>query len=476
MNDRLIEIVGRVRERLASAPPLEAMAERAVAAARRGERHRFRRALKAAAPGGAVIAEIKAASPSAGSIVAEPDVASIAASYASGGAAAISVVAEPDFFRGSTAWIAEASRASGLPVLMKHFVVDPRQALEGIAAGADAILLLAALLPTERLRSLIATIELLGRDALVEVHDEEELESALAAGATLIGVNNRNLRTFEVDLATAERIAARMPADAVRVAESGIRSRSDAARMKRAGFDGILVGEHLLRQADRAAAVRELIGPPAVKICGITSPGDALGAIGAGADFVGLVFAPLSPRRVTPAAAEEIAKVVRAHSTRTRLVGVFRDQPIEEVRSIAEQLDLDLVQLHGSEPAAHIAGVGRPAVRAVAMPASPCGAGVPPAPGWGAIAERLAEAKHASWTLLEGRAPGSGATFDWTAIDRVARPRRMFLAGGLTPDNVREAVARVRPEGVDVSTGVEERPGKKSLAKMRRFVEEVSLA
>jgi indole-3-glycerol phosphate synthase/phosphoribosylanthranilate isomerase/anthranilate synthase/indole-3-glycerol phosphate synthase/phosphoribosylanthranilate isomerase len=368
------------------------------------------------------------------------------------------VVAEPDFFRGSTAWIAEAARASGLPVLMKHFVVDPRQALEGIAAGADAVLLLAALLPTERLRSLIATIEVLGRDALVEVHDENELDSALAAGATLIGVNSRDLRTFTVDLGTAERLAKRIPAGAVGVAESGIRSRADVERMKNAGFDGILVGEHLLRQSDRAAAVRALIGPPAVKICGVASAGDALAAIAAGADFVGLVFAPFSPRRVTPAAAEEIARVVRAGSPRTRLVGVFRDHPIQEVRAIAAQLDLDLVQLHGSEPAAHIAAAGRPAIRAIAMPEQ---------------ARLLPSANGASWALLDGRSPGSGATFDWNAIGGGLRPRRMFLAGGLTPDNVRDAVARVRPEGVDVSSGVEDGPRKKSFAKMRRFVEEV---
>ncbi|HEY0593635.1 MAG TPA: bifunctional indole-3-glycerol phosphate synthase/phosphoribosylanthranilate isomerase [Thermoanaerobaculia bacterium] len=458
MSSRLDAIVGRVRERLASAPSLDDAAARAVAAARGTEPHRFRRALRAAPAGRAVIAEVKAASPSAGTIVADPDVAAIAAEYARGGAAAISVVAEPDFFRGSTGWIAEASRASGLPVLMKHFVVDPRQALEGIAAGADAVLLLPALLPADRLRSLIATIEILGRDALVEVHDEEELDSALAAGATLIGVNNRDLRTFAVDLGTAERLAKRIPAGVLRVAESGIGSRADAERMESAGFDGILVGEHLLRQSDRAAAVRALIAPPAVKICGIASPGDAVGAIDAGADFIGLVFAPLSPRRVTPEAAEEIARAVRERSPRTRLVGVFRDQPVEQVRAIAAQLDLDLVQLHGSEPVAHIAAVGRPAIRAIAIPAQE---------------HLLPSASRASWALLDGRAPGSGAAFDWNAVGRAMRPRRMFLAGGLTPDNVRDAIARVRPEGVDVSTGVEDAPGRKSVAKMRRFVEEV---
>lgn len=461
MNDRLQEIVSRVRARLAGAPPLEELAKRALEESGERPPHRFRRALRAAGAGGAVIAEIKAASPSAGVIVANPDAGAIASEYGRGGAAAISVVAEPDFFGGSTEWIGAAARASRLPVLMKHFVVDARQALEGIAAGADAVLLLAALLTTEELRSLIVTIESLGRDALVEVHDERELESALAAGATLIGVNNRDLKTFSVDLGTAERLARAIPEGVVRVAESGIRSPGDAARMKRAGFDAILVGEHLLRQADRAAAVRSLLGSPAVKICGITSADDALAAIDAGAGFLGLVFAEGSPRRLAPRTAAAIAAAARAASPRTRIVGVFRDQPLDEIRAIAEELDLDLVQLHGSEPPSLIPRIGRPSIRAVAMPAEQ---------------RRFAEAAEASWALLEGASPGSGETFDWELARRSPRPRRMFLAGGLTPENVRDAIARVRPEGVDVSTGVEERPGKKSAAKMRRFVEEVNRA
>ncbi|HEU5162289.1 MAG TPA: bifunctional indole-3-glycerol phosphate synthase/phosphoribosylanthranilate isomerase, partial [Thermoanaerobaculia bacterium] len=398
--------------------------------------------------------------------------AAIAAEYARGGAAAISVVAEPDFFRGSTAWIGEAARASRLPVLMKHFVVDPRQALDGIAAGADAVLLLASLVTTEELASLITTIESLGCDALVEVHDEEELASALAAGATLVGVNNRNLKTFDVDLATAERLAKSIPPGVLRVAESGIRSAADAARMKASGFDAILVGEHLLRQADREAGVRSLRGGPSVKICGITTEEDALAAIDAGASFLGLVFAEGSPRRVRRSHAASIAGAVRSASPRTRLVGVFRDQPLEEMRSIAGDLDLDLVQLHGSEPGSIIPQLGRPAIRAIAMRAP----GVSSASGWGSIGDRLIEAEEASWTLFDGKNAGRGETFDWEMIERVPRPRRMFLAGGLTPQNVREAIARVRPDGVDVSSGVEERPGKKSPAKMRQFVDEVNRA
>jgi indole-3-glycerol phosphate synthase len=187
-------------------------------------------------------------------------VEAIARDYARGGAAAMSVVTEPEFFRGSRDWIVRAKTAGGLPVVMKDFVVEASQIVRGIAAGADAVLLLAALLDPARLRDYVALLEAYGCDALVEVHDEEELERAVAAGARIIGVNNRDLRDFRVDLATSERLGARIPAEAVRVAESGIRSREDMDRLRAAGFDAVLVGESLLRDADRAAAVRRLVG------------------------------------------------------------------------------------------------------------------------------------------------------------------------------------------------------------------------
>jgi indole-3-glycerol phosphate synthase len=217
----------------------------------------FRNALTR--PGVNVIAEIKSASPSAGSIVADPDVEAIAAEYAAGGAAALSIVTEPEYFCGSRQWIARA-RTAGLPVVMKDFVVEPSQIMSGIAAGADAILLLASLLDARTIFHFVGLLEAHGCDALVEVHDEEELDRAVAGGARVIGVNNRDLRDFRVDLATSERLATMMPQDAIRVAESGIRTRADVERLRAAGFHAFLVGESLLRRNDRAAAVRELAG------------------------------------------------------------------------------------------------------------------------------------------------------------------------------------------------------------------------
>lgn len=223
--------------------------------------HRFRDALAAGEPGEArIIAEIKAASPSAGTIVASPDVEAIAGSYRDGGAAALSVVTEPRHFRGDRDWLARASNAAGLPVIMKDFIVDEVQIHRGVAAGADAVLLLASVLDSAEIRDFIAATAELGCDALVEVHDERELDAALEAGARLVGVNNRNLKDFSVDLGSSERLAARMPDGVLRVTESGIRSRTDVERLMRSGFRAFLVGESLLRQDDRAAAIRALRG------------------------------------------------------------------------------------------------------------------------------------------------------------------------------------------------------------------------
>lgn len=256
----LDQIVERTRERLRDeAKPDRRAAEEVV---QRRTPHAFRDAISGEQTGLSVfhriIAEIKSASPSAGAIVENPDVEAIARDYARGGAAALSVVTEPEFFRGSRAWLARARNASGLPVIMKDFIVEPAQIIRGIAAGADAILLLASLLDVRQLADFIGLLDAYGCDALVEVHDEEELERAVEAGARLIGVNNRDLHSFKVDLATSERLAALMPEDAIRVAESGIRTRDDVQRLRRAGFHAFLVGESLLRQDDRAAAVAAL--------------------------------------------------------------------------------------------------------------------------------------------------------------------------------------------------------------------------
>lgn len=210
----------------------------------------------------ALIAEIKRASPSRGVLLADFDPVALATVYVAHGAAAISVLTDERFFGGHLAHLTAVRAAGGVPVLRKDFVLDPYQVYEARAAGADAVLLIVAALDDARLTDLHALTVDLGMAALVEVHDEAELERALALGAPLIGVNNRDLRTFTVDLATTERLARLVPPDVTLVAESGIFSAADVRRMARAGAHAVLVGEALVTAPDVPARVRELSSQP----------------------------------------------------------------------------------------------------------------------------------------------------------------------------------------------------------------------
>lgn len=226
----------------------------------------LRRALSG--PGVAIIAEIKRASPSRGLFPVEVVPADVAAAYLAGGAAALSVLTDEPFFRGSLADLREAAavahgRPNPAPVLRKDFVLDPYQIAEARAYGADAVLLIVAALADGALRDLLASAASYDLDALVEVHDEAEVARAVAAGARLIGINNRNLRTFAVDLAVTERLAPLAPVGTVVVGESGIFTAADVTRLGRAGVAAVLVGEGLIMTADRAAAVRALRGEAA---------------------------------------------------------------------------------------------------------------------------------------------------------------------------------------------------------------------
>lgn len=208
----------------------------------------------------ALIAEIKKASPSRGVIRVDFDPAALAAAYTAGGAHCLSVLTDRTYFQGSWEALAAARRATHLPVLRKDFILDPLQIEETWRGGADALLLIVALLPRSLLAELLAHTRDRGLAALVEVHDERELEDALAVGATLIGINNRNLRDFSVSLETTERLARLVPSSVTLVSESGIFTSADVERVRRAGAHAILVGEALMRQADVARAVRNLLG------------------------------------------------------------------------------------------------------------------------------------------------------------------------------------------------------------------------
>jgi indole-3-glycerol phosphate synthase len=218
----------------------------------------FREALESRGPV-RIIAEVKKASPSKGVLKADLDPAKQARIYRDAGACAVSVVTEEDFFQGDLGWVSIIREASNLPVLRKDFVYEPFQVYETRAAGASAILLIVAMLEPGRLKDLISLARSLNLDALVEVHDEAELGEALEGGASLIGVNNRDLKTFNVDIQTSVRLAKIIPDDRYFIVESGIHSKADIDLLLKAGTDAFLIGEHLLTSADPAASIRGLL-------------------------------------------------------------------------------------------------------------------------------------------------------------------------------------------------------------------------
>jgi indole-3-glycerol phosphate synthase len=255
--DRIVADVRRRLETYSEAPGLEEAAHEAVEMRREQGLRSLRSALSAPAP--ALIAECKKASPSAGVIREDFDPVALATAYAAGGAAAISVVTEPDSFLGDTRWLVDVRESIDLPVLRKDFVVSRRQLLETAVLGADAVLLISRVLDRETLADLLATASELELDVLLEIFADEDPSVAVDSGAPIIGVNARDLATFEVRLDRVESMAAELPTDRVRVAESGISGPEDLARLSGAGYQAFLIGEHLVRSEDPEAAVRDLL-------------------------------------------------------------------------------------------------------------------------------------------------------------------------------------------------------------------------
>jgi indole-3-glycerol phosphate synthase len=267
MSDILATIVEQKHREVAALPAGAVTVARLRAAlTARPDRRDFLAALRQPRTGRvALIAEVKKASPSAGVIRPDFDPIAIAREYAAAGASCLSVLTDEKFFQGSLQFLRDIRATVRLPLLRKDFLIDERQILESVVWGADAILLIVAILDDARLRRFHDLAAAAGLAVLVEVHDEAELDRARAIGARLIGVNNRDLKTFTVDLAVTERLAACLRADAAGrdvlvVAESGIHTREDVVRLERCGAGAILVGESLMRQRDLAAKTRELLG------------------------------------------------------------------------------------------------------------------------------------------------------------------------------------------------------------------------
>jgi anthranilate synthase/indole-3-glycerol phosphate synthase/phosphoribosylanthranilate isomerase len=454
----------------------------------------------------ALAAEIKRGSPSKGIFALDIDAPSQARKYALAGASVISVLTEPEWFKGSIEDLRAVRQAlNGMPnrpaVLRKEFIFEEYQILEARLAGADTVLLIVKMLEIDLLERLYKYSLSLGMEPLVEVQNTEEMAIAIKLGSKVIGVNNRNLESFEVDLGTTGRLRSMVPKDTFLCALSGINSHQDVLDCKRDGVNGVLVGEAIMRAPDASKFIRDLCaGPDApapasttkpllVKICGTRTAEAATEAINAGADLVGMILVPGTKRCVSHEAALAISAAVHAskkdaatapseavnvpqaatdffnlqgevlRKTTPLLAGVFMNQPLEDVLEKQRLYNLDVVQLHGDEPVEWAALIPVPVVRK--FKPGQIGLGVR---GYHAV------------PLLDSGA-GTGKLLDVEAVkgalERDAQ-LEVLLAGGLEPENVAEAVKALGPLaervlGVDVSSGVEV-DGKQSLERIRGFV------
>jgi indole-3-glycerol phosphate synthase/phosphoribosylanthranilate isomerase len=403
-----------------------------------------------ARPGARFILEVKRASPSAGALRTGADPAGIARAYA-GPADAISVLTDTPFFGGALADLAAVRSAFDGPILAKDFIVDPRQVAEARLHGADAVLVMLCVLDDGAAAEVMRAAARLGMDALVEAHDEAETRRAVALGARLIGINNRNLKTLEVDLAVTERLAPLVPRDRLLVAESGIAGRADVARLAPLA-DAFLVGSSLMRADDPGEAARALVFGR-VKVCGLTNSADLDMAARAGATHAGLIMVPGTPRAVTVDEAEEIVAAARA---KPRIVGVFRDERPDRIAVATARLGLHAVQLHGSEDV------------------TACRARLPAhVELWAAVSGTQTRA-GADRILFDSGRGGTGQAFDWSTIATRPELPRGLLAGGLGPANA-AAASRLGAWALDVGSGLEAVPGWKDSNKVAGFFDSLRL-
>jgi len=379
---------------------------------------RFRDALTRPGLGG--IAEVKRRSPSAGGLRPDADPARLARAFEATGAAACSILVD-ERFGGSWDDLRAARGTASLPLLAKGFFSREEDLRTARDAGADAVLLLLRDLDDATAARLLAKAEELGLDALVEAHDAEELERAVALDAPMVGLNARDLSTFEIDRRAQLELVARAPRDRTVIAESGVHTRAQAAAAELAGADAILVGSALMRAPDPAAKLRELLSRPLVKVCGLTRQEDVDVAVEAGADLLGFILVAKSPRRAeavldVPETALSVAVFVAdAENTRADLVQLYPD---------------DGGDVRGRE--AVLLREGEPVARVLDQP----------------------------W---QGHDPSHWDT-------AAAAEGRVMLAGGLGPENVREAIAAVEPWAVDASSSLEREPGVKDREKVRAWV------
>ena len=409
------------------------------------------------------ICEVKKASPSKGIIAEHFPYLDIAKEDEVAGAAAISVLTEPDFFKGDKKYLQEIASTVKIPVLRKDFIIDEYQIYQAKVWGASAILLICACLDVPTLTKFRELADSLGLSSLVEAHDEKEVQMAIDCGARIIGVNNRNLKDFTVDVQNSVRLRNLVQDDVIFVSESGLETTEDIQVLRDNNIGVALMGETFMRSPNKVEKLAYLYGPtyytPKVKMCGISKVETIPAVVEAKPDYMGLVFAP-SKRQVTVEQAKIlIEELHRGYAKKygsdtehdkndtIKTVGVFVNETVDNLVTIANEANLDAVQLHGDEDETFIQSLKERTNVEV----------------WKAIQIRTA-ADTEKWIdssadmLLfdayhKDERGGTGEVFDWSSLDAFERP--FMLAGGIDSTNVARAIRTVRPYGIDISSGIE---------------------
>ena len=409
------------------------------------------------------ICEVKKASPSKGIIAEHFPYLDIAKEYEVAGAAAISVLTEPDFFKGDKKYLQEIASTVKIPVLRKDFIIDEYQIYQAKVWGASAILLICACLDVPTLTKFRELADSLGLSSLVEAHDEKEVQMAIDCGARIIGVNNRNLKDFTVDVQNSVRLRNLVQDDVIFVSESGLETTEDIQVLRDNNIGVALMGETFMRSPNKVEKLAYLYGPtyytPKVKMCGISKVETIPAVVEAKPDYMGLVFAP-SKRQVTVEQAKIlIEELHRGYAKKygsdtehdkndtIKTVGVFVNETVDNLVTIANEANLDAVQLHGDEDEAFIQSLKERTNVEV----------------WKAIQIRSAADvekwidSSADMLLFDAyhkdERGGTGEVFDWSSLDTFERP--FMLAGGIDSTNVARAIRTVRPYGIDISSGIE---------------------
>lgn len=402
------------------------------------------------------ICEVKKASPSKGIIAEHFPYLDIAKEYEVAGAAAISVLTEPDFFKGDKKYLQEIASTVKIPVLRKDFIIDEYQIYQAKVWGASAILLICACLDVPTLTKFRELADSLGLSSLVEAHDEQEVQMAIDCGARIIGVNNRNLKDFTVDVQNSVRLRNLVQDDVIFVSESGLETPEDIQVLRDNNIGVALMGETFMRSPNKIEKLAYLYGPtyytPKVKMCGISQVDTIPAVVEAKPDYMGLVFAS-SKRQVTVEQAKTLVEALHKQckaqndTVSIKTVGVFVNETLDNLVTIANEANLDVVQLHGDEDEAFIQSLKERTNVEI----------------WKAIQIRStadAEAwidSSADMLLFDAyhkdERGGTGGVFDWSCLDTFERP--FMLAGGIDSTNVARAIRTVRPYGIDISSGIE---------------------